>query len=70
LFQTLKIFPAKILFITGDTLAVLLMLLAVIFFFFLPFIDNKPAERKGKVITVIAYAVIVFAVAMSVWSLL
>jgi len=70
LFQTLKIFPAKILFITGDTLAVLLMLLAVIFFFFLPFIDNKPAERKGKVITVIAYAVIVFAVAMTVWSLL
>ena len=70
LFQTLKIFPAKIFFITGDTLVVLLMLLAVIFFFFLPFIDNKPAERKGKVITVIAYAVIVFAVAMTVWSLL
>ena len=70
LFQILKIFPAKILFINGDTLAVLLFAVAFILFFFLPFIDNKPAERKGKIITVIAYVVIVFAVVMTVWSLL
>ena len=70
LFQILKIFPAKILFINGDTVAVLLFVGAFILFFFLPFIDNKPAERKGKIITVIAYVAIVFAVAMTVWSLL
>jgi len=70
LFQVLKIFPAKILFINGDTVAVLLMVVAFILFFFLPFIDNKPAERKGKIITVMAYVVIVFAVVMTVWSLL
>lgn len=70
LFQVLKIFPAKILFINGDTVAVLLFAVAFILFFFLPFIDNKPAESKGKIITVIAYVVIVFAVAMTVWSLL
>ncbi len=69
LFQTLKIFPAKILFVTGDTVAVLLILLAVVLFFFLPLIDNKPAGRKGKIITALALLLVVFAVAMSVWSL-
>jgi cytochrome b6 len=70
LFQMLKVFPAKILFADGETIAVLLIILAGIFFFFLPLIDNKPARIKGKLITVIAYAFIVFAVAMTVWSLL
>ncbi len=70
LFQMLKIFPAKILFVNGDTLAVLLILLGIVAFFFLPLIDNKPAERKGKIITVIAYLFIVYALAMTVWSLL
>ena len=70
LFQVLKIFPAKVLFITGETLAVLLMVLAAVLFFFLPLIDNKPAERKGKIITLIAWIFIVFAVAFTVWSLL
>ncbi|MDH7513597.1 MAG: cytochrome bc complex cytochrome b subunit [Clostridiales bacterium] len=70
LFQTLKIFPAKILFISGDTVAVSLILLGGILFFFLPLLDNRPAGRKGKVITWIAFAFILYAVAMSVWSLL
>jgi len=69
LFQTLKIFPAKMLFMTGDTVAVLLIFFAVVLFFFLPLIDNKLSERKGKVITVLAFLLIVYAVAMSVWSL-
>lgn len=70
LFQTLKVFPAKILFITGDTLAVLLILFFGIFFFFLPQIDNRPAEKKGKIITFVAYVFIFYAVVMTVWSLL
>jgi cytochrome b6 len=70
LFQTLKIFPAKIFFLPGDTLAVLLILLAGILFVSLPLIDNKPAERKGKIITIIALVLIVYAVVMTVWSLL
>ncbi len=70
LFQTLKIFPAKILFLNGDTLAVFLMLLAGILFFFLPVMDNKPTERKGRIITIIALVVIAYAVVMTVWSLL
>jgi quinol-cytochrome oxidoreductase complex cytochrome b subunit len=70
LFQTLKIFPAKIFFIPGDTLAVLLILFAGILFFFLPLIDDKPAGRKGRIITIIALVLIVYAVVMTVWSLL
>jgi cytochrome b6 len=70
LFQTLKIFPAKILFLNGDTLAVFLMLLAGILFFFLPVMDNKPTERKGRIITIIALVVIAYAVVMTIWSLL
>lgn len=70
LFQTLKIFPAKIGFVNGDTIAVLLIFAALVLFFFLPLIDNKPEKKKGKVITVCAYLFILYAVVMSVWSLL
>lgn len=70
LFQALKIFPAKILFINGDTFIVILILLEFILFFFLPLFDNKPAEIKGKIITLLAYVTIVYAVVMTVWSLL
>ncbi len=70
LFQTLKIFPAHILFVSGDTLAALLILLFGGFFFFLPLIDNRPQEKKGKAITLIAIVFLIYAVAMSVWSLM
>jgi len=70
LFQTLKIFPSTILFVSGDTLAVLLIFLFAILFFFLPLIDNKPEKMKGRMISFIAVVFLVFAVAMSVWSLL
>lgn len=70
LFQTLKIFPARILFISGETLAIFLMVFAAALFFFLPFIDNKPTHRKGKIITLSAYLLIVYALAMSIWSLM
>lgn len=70
LFQTLKVFPPKILLTSGDTIAVFLILIGGVLFFFLPLIDNRPAERKGKIITLAAYLFILYAVAMSIWSLL
>jgi cytochrome b6 len=70
LFQTLKLFPGKILFINGDTIAVFLIVAALVLFFFLPFLDNKPDKMKGRVITWLAWATIAYAVGMSVWSLL
>jgi cytochrome b6 len=69
LFQTLKIFPAKMLFVNGDTVAVALIFVGAALLFFLPLIDSRPAERKGKIITWAAFAFIAYAVAMSVWSL-
>ena len=62
--------PAKILFVNGDTVAVLLMLMAGLFIFFLPVIDNKLTERKGKIITALGYVLVVYALIFSVWSLL
>ena len=70
LFQTLKIFPAHVLFVSGETLAVLLMFFAAALFFFLPFFDNKPTRTKGKFITCLAFVFILYALIMSVWSLL
>ncbi len=70
LFQTLKIVPSTILFVSGDTLAVLIILLFAILFFFLPLIDNQPEKMKGRIISFIAFVFLVFAVGMSVWSLL
>ncbi len=70
LFQTLKIFPAKMLFLSGETVAILLIAIGAALFFILPFIDNKPMQKKGKVITVAAYVFILYALIMSVWSLL
>lgn len=70
LFQILKIFPAHILFVSGETLAVLLILLGALFFFCLPLIDNRPLERRGRVVTATAWIFLLFAVLMSIWSLL
>jgi cytochrome b6 len=70
LFQTLKLFPAKVLFVSGVTLATLLIALVGVFFFFLPLIDNRPYGRKGKILTLVAYAFIAYAVVMTAWSLL
>lgn len=70
LFQTLKIFPAHILFLQGETLAVFLILIAVILIFFLPMLDNKPEDKKGKAISFAAWIFILYAVIMTVWSLL
>jgi quinol-cytochrome oxidoreductase complex cytochrome b subunit len=70
LFQTLKIFPARMLLLTGETVAVLLIVIGAALFFFLPFIDNKPSQKKGRVITVLAFVFILYALIMSIWSLL
>jgi cytochrome b6 len=70
LFQTLKLFPATILFATGETVAVLLMMAAGLAIFLLPLFDNRPAERKGRIITGLIVAGLVYAVVLSIWSLL
>ena len=70
LFQTLKIFPAKILFLSGEFVAVFVILIGIILFFFLPVIDNKPEEKKGKIVKAAAFLFILYMMIFSVWSLL
>jgi len=69
LFQTLKLFPAQVLFISGESLAILIVLLFLALFFFLPLIDNQPGGKKGRLITFISLFLIFYAVAMTIWSL-
>lgn len=70
LFQTLKIFPSKVFFISGEFLAVVLILVGFVLIFFLPLIDTRPAGLKGKIITACGWLFILYALALSVWSLL
>jgi len=70
MFQTLKLFPARILGLNGELVAVLFMAAGLIMVFLLPFIDNRPFLKKGKVITALAWAAFAYTVVMSIWSLL
>jgi quinol-cytochrome oxidoreductase complex cytochrome b subunit len=54
----------------GETVAVLFILIGGLIFFLYPFLDNKPASTKGKVLTAVAWLFIIYALALSVWSLL
>ena len=70
LFQTLKIFPGNMGPVTGEFVAVVLILLAVVAIFFLPFIDNKPEGKKGKIINYLGVLGVIYAIVFSIWSLL
>ena len=70
LFQTLKLFPSKIFFIPGETLAIFLILIAGIIFFLLPFLDKQPEGKIGKLITYLAYLMIVYILVMTIWGYL
>jgi cytochrome b6 len=70
MFQTLKFFPATILGLNGEMIAVLIMMAGMAVVLLLPFIDNRPWEKKGKVVTALAWAGLAYAVGMSIWSLL
>jgi len=69
LFQTLKIFPSRILFVDGDTVAVLLILLGGALFFMLPLLDCSPGGKRGRFFAAAAWGFLFYAVAMTVWSL-
>jgi quinol-cytochrome oxidoreductase complex cytochrome b subunit len=70
LFQTLKIFPANMGPVTGEFVAVLLIILTVVAIFFLPFLDNKPGGKRGKLWTYAGVIGVIYAIVFSIWSLL
>jgi quinol-cytochrome oxidoreductase complex cytochrome b subunit len=51
-------------------IAVLVMMAGLAAVLFLPFIDDRPSERKGKVVTAVAWAGLAYAVGMSIWGLM
>jgi len=70
LFQTLKIFPANMGPVTGEFVAVVIIILTVVAIFFLPFLDNKPGGKKGKFWTYAGIFGLIYAIVFSIWSLL
>ena len=70
MFQTLKLFPSTIAGLSGEQVAVMFMLAGLVIVFLLPFIDNRPRERKGRVVGWFVLAAFVYSVAMTIWSLL
>lgn len=70
MFQTLKFFPPRILGINGELIAVLLMAAAALMVFLLPFLDNRPFLKKGRVITALAWAAFAYTIVLSIWGLL
>jgi cytochrome b6 len=70
LFQTLKIFPGNMGPVTGEFVAVVLILVAIVAIFFLPFIDTKPEGKKGRIINYLGVLGLIYAIVFSIWSLL
>lgn len=70
LFQTLKLFPARILGINGELVAITVITIGLGALALLPFIDDRPAEAKGRIVTGAVWAGLAYAIGMSVWSLL
>ena len=70
MFQMLKLFPSRILGINGELVAVAVMALGFALVVMLPFLDNRPAERKGRIITGVVYATFAYTIALTIWSLL
>jgi len=67
LFQTLKYIPAKIAFIDGEVLGVLVIGLGAALWVFVPFLDTKAARgEKSPLFTAIGWALVVYIVVMTV----
>lgn len=67
IYQTLKIIPSKILFISGETLGIIMIALVNIFLIFIPFID-RPSSRgeASPVITIFGVLITVYFVFMTI----
>ena len=70
LFQTLKIFPANMGPVTGEFVAVVLILIVVVAIFFMPFLEGDPRGKRGKLVAYGGILGIIYALVMSIWSLL
>jgi cytochrome b6 len=66
LFQTLKYIPAKVGFVDGDVLGVLVMGACAALWVFVPFLDRNAARgEKSPAFTAIGWVLIVYIVGMT-----
>jgi cytochrome b6 len=69
LFQTLKLLPAKLLWIEGEQFGIFAFGAAAILWVVVPFIDRNPEGRTSRIFTVVGIAIVIYIVIMSVWGL-
>jgi cytochrome b6 len=67
-FQSLKLLPAKLLWIEGEQFGLLLFSAAALLWVLVPFLDRNPEGRSGRIFKVVGVAVLVYLVAMSIWG--
>jgi cytochrome b6 len=71
LFQTLKLFPGNILGISGETVAMSLILLLILAAFFYPWIDRGAGEGKTPFLLRLApYLALIYVIGMTLWGFL
>jgi quinol-cytochrome oxidoreductase complex cytochrome b subunit len=67
MFQTLKYLPAKVLFIDGELLGILVFTLGGLLLFLVPFLNKTPGHgRRKTVFQVFGVVVVVFMVVMTI----
>jgi cytochrome b6 len=68
MFQTLKLLPAKLLWIEGEQFGVLVFGAAATLWVLVPFLDRNPEGRSGKLFTWAGVVIVVYIIAMSLWA--
>lgn len=68
LFQTLKLLPARLLWIEGEQFGVLVFSAAALLWVLVPFLDRNPDGRTGRLLTALGVAVVVYIAAFSFWG--
>lgn len=67
-FQTLKLLPAKLLWIEGEQFGLLVFSAAAVLWVLVPFLDRNPEGRSGRIFTALGVVVVVYIVVMSLWA--
>jgi cytochrome b6 len=68
MFQTLKLLPAKLLWIEGEQFGVLVFGAAAAAWVLVPFLDRNPEGRSGRAFTALGVVVVLYIAVMSIWG--
>ncbi|MBI4467628.1 MAG: cytochrome bc complex cytochrome b subunit [Acidobacteria bacterium] len=68
LFQTLKLLPAKLLWIEGEQFGVLVFGAAAGLWVLVPFLDHNPEGRSGRIFTALGVATVIYLAVLSLWA--